>query len=793
MNFRKSFIITALVLFTFVSATVCPAQKTFSVTGTVVDNSRNPLPSATISMDGKMSRSNITTNSNGHFAIEGVTGEDYKLVVSCVGFHERIYLIKNPVGDVELDSILLDENIIGLDEAVVTSRAARITRDRRILYPTDMQKKNSADGISLLGMMKLPKTTIIPGTDEVRYWGKGALRYYINEVKATAGQIRALLPKDIVRIEYIDRPGLEYQDQEDVGLVIKVVTKNGIRGINNSIVMDKYLNRSAGDIDISSRVTGKRSELAVGYKGYGNFSRHHFNTEMTDETFCLPSGILNRSEETIGMTSYERSHDISLAYFRTLHDRDHFYIKAEVKLDKEPDNCAHSIMYNSGLRNDILNKTSETSARSNTLITSMLYRKVISRKQLLQFDAACYTMNSDFHRHYIEKPYGGTASFDIVSDIRSRLYGSSFSGLYINKLSDKWSFQTSVGSSVYFAESRYGGHYDGKSELTRSISALRNSMSYNREKLDMSLNIVMSLNHTRAGDEYKSTKIEPKFSFQAKYLFNERSYISGTAGFMPTRPEAADLSTARQQIDEYQIRSGNPELKSGYAVGIDLDGNIGWGIFDINPYVSYEHSDNNIQEETFLAGSMIMRMPENFKYVNALKSGVEVSVEPTDWITLVVASGYNRFSSRSRQTGLRYHYGKMWLRTNINARWNRWMLSCNMWTHNNDFYGQVLETSGRSMSFSLQRIWLDGHLSTSLRIQNPFSRSYSRQGVVNYSSVAPYSNWTRMDYSFRMITLGVSYKFGVGRKASNKSAEIDIMPQNYIISSRKSAEVKQQY
>ena len=116
-----------------------------------------------------------------------------------------------------------------------------------------------------------------------------------------------------------------------------------------------------------------------------------------------------------------------------------------------------------------------------------------------------------------------------------------------------------------------------------------------------------------------------------------------------------------------------------------------------------------------------------------------------------------------------------------------------MWTHNNDFYGQVLETSGRSMSFSLQRIWLDGHLSTSLRIQNPFSRSYSRQGVVNYSSVAPYSNWTRMDYSFRMITLGVSYKFGVGRKASNKSAEIDIMPQNYIISSRKSAEVKQQY
>lgn len=64
----------------------------------------------------------------------------------------------------------------------------------------------------------------------MRYWGKGNLRYYINDTKATVSQIRALLPKDIVRVEYIDSPGLEYQEQEDVGLVIRVITKKRNKG-----------------------------------------------------------------------------------------------------------------------------------------------------------------------------------------------------------------------------------------------------------------------------------------------------------------------------------------------------------------------------------------------------------------------------------------------------------------------------------------------------------------------------------------------------------------------------------
>jgi len=769
---------------------ICMAQSSFSVAGSVFDNRHRPVVSAGIHLHSRHDDVRTTSKEDGSFEIKCICGRDYKLTISCVGFKDEIYTIKDLRADIRLDSIILEESITGLEETVITPKTVRITYDRRILYPTENQRKNSADGISLLSMMKLPRTTIIPGTSEVRYWGKGNLRYYINDTKATVSQIRALVPGDILRVEYIDTPGLEYQEQEDVGLVIRIITRSGIRGMYNSIVIDKQVNRNAGAMNIESRTTGKSSEFAVSYSGYMNNSTHHFNPEFTDETFHTPEGVVRRLEETTGMTSYEHCHDLSLAFFKTRPDKDYLYIKTELKLNRLPDNISNSTVRNFGLRNDISHKQTDTSAKDNTFTANIFYRKTIDKKQMLLFDATYYLMKADAYRYSMEMSGDKTAA-DILSDACATSQGGSFTGMYRNIMSDRWMLQTSASSYLDIAESIYNGNYNGISRMTRSISTLSSRISYRKERLDASLTMILALNHTRVADKYKSTGVEPKVSLNTRYLFNGRCYVGGSLGYVPIRPQTNDLSTARQQIDEYQIRCGNPELERGHAIGLDIDGNIGIGIFDINPYISYERTYNNIQEETFIKNGMTVRMPNNFDYVNALKSGIEISAEPLEWLTMAVSAGYNRFSSKSGPTGFKQNYGKMWFRANINARYNGWVMSYNIWTHNNDFYGQVLETSSRSMSFSLQRIWLGGRMSASLRIQNPFSKSFSWQDVVNYSPVAPYNNRTRSDYSFRMLTLSVAYKFSSGRKTKGNSIKTGMTPQNYIISSRKSAEVKQ--
>lgn len=535
-NIRKA----VFTLIATIYATICMAQDTFSVTGRVFDNRHRPLVSANINLHCKQNEFKTTTDKNGAFKVEGTYGNDYRLSISHIGFNDETYIIKKSKTDIRLDSIIMQESVIGLDETVIKPKPIRIVHDRRILYPTENQRRNSADGISLLSMMKLPRTTIIARTNEVRYWGKGNLRYYINDTKATVSQIRALLPKDIVRVEYIDRPGLEYQEQEDVELVIRVITKNGTRGTYNSIILDKQLNRSVGEINIESRTTGKSSELAVGYNGYKNGSSHHFNPEFTDETFYMPDGVIRRMEETTNMTSYENNHNISLAYFNTPSEKDYLYVKTELKLNSQPNNILNSVVYRYGPEDYKSNKHTDTSTENNAFITNVLYRKIFSKKQMMMFDATYYVTKADAYRYYKEIS-GNETIADIISDAGATSHGGSFTGMYRNIMSDRWILQTSAASYLNIAKSTYSGKYDGTSRLLRNISTLNGKISYRKEKFDASMILILALNHTSVADKYKSTTVEPKISLQTKYLFNERCYVGGSWGYVPIRPQINDL------------------------------------------------------------------------------------------------------------------------------------------------------------------------------------------------------------------------------------------------------------
>lgn len=300
----------------------------------------------------------------------------------------------------------------------------------------------------------------------------------------------------------------------------------------------------------------------------------------------------------------------------------------------------------------------------------------------------------------------------------------------------------------------------------------------------------MDINHTDIKGYRENTRIEPGISANGRYNFSNRNYAGLSLSGYLTSPSVEDLSTATQVIDEIQVRKGNPGLKKGHTVSCHLNGGFGTGNFNFYAYAYCEYSKNSIWEETFLNGNTVIRMPNNFDYIMTFKSGVEASGKIFKWLSGNVASGYNRYQSKSAEYGKTHKYGKLWIRANIAATWKRWLLSYIVWTHNNDFYGETLGTSGRSMAFTLSRTWLKGSLSTAISLYNPFAKNFSRQGTVNYSSVAPYSNWTRYDYVFRALTLNISYNFNFGRKSSNERIGTNVKTNTGIINSNKSGKVK---
>jgi hypothetical protein len=760
------------------------------IKGNVIDEDSVPVISANIVLQNENSEiiTGVETNSKGGFTLQNIAaGNSYILLISFLGYETLEFDFEKPAQNIDLGNITLFKATAELEGAIVKSAKAKITDDRRIIYPTQRQLQITADGISLLNAMKLPNLSVIPGSTDVHYWGRGDLKFFINDNEATVKQIRALSPKDIVNVEYIDRPSIEYGMTE--GLVIKYITKKIERGVTGSISIDKPLNRNSGEANVETRINYKNSEFAVNYNAGYDKSRH-FNKTVTDETFNLNNSILHRNEISTGYdgeVATSVNHNIAMAYIYSRPQKERFYIKSEYSSYNSPLTNRTSVLYNSGIRNDTTNKYNVASNNNKTYTAAIYYRKYFGEKQFVTLISNYYHSQLNSLSRYRELNSASALINDITGNVDGKSQGFYAQVLYGIQFSDKISFRTALFNQYTNAKNTYTGTVASFSDVKRNLTTFYNQLSGSFGKLYIDLYLNLRRDHTDISDSYKYVRFEFNPSLSGRYVFNERNYIGFNMSYGLARPNVADLSTATQIIDEIQVRRGNPGLKTGYSVYPGFNGNIGLGKFDINWFAYYGFEKNDIWEETYLENNTVVRMPNNIKKGTSLKTQLEISPDLFDWLSMSVAFGYNRYESAGNDYN--HTYNNLWLRFNASVNWKRWTLSSVLWTHNNDFYGENLWTSGRAIYLTLLRTWLDGKLSTSLELFNPF-KNYSKQGTVNYSKIAPYENWLYYTGYYRALTLHISYKFNFGRKASSDSVKTGVNAEKGIINSNKSAEQK---
>lgn len=225
------------------------------------------------------------------------------------------------------------------------------------------------------------------------------MKYYINDAEATVEQVRAIQPEDIIRVEYIDRPGLEYTGGDDVGLVMKFVTRKE-KGLSAGVSAGQYANRKSGNIDMESRYNTGKSEFALSYHAAYSNPEKHFNLFTTDETFNIESGTLHRNETTTGQHTKWRGHDVALAYFYNNPGKDYFQAKTEFQFSETPQNNTTSRLINSGLRNDTTEKTNLNNGIYKLLTAELLYRRNIGKRQTIRLEASYYLTLSDSRTDY---------------------------------------------------------------------------------------------------------------------------------------------------------------------------------------------------------------------------------------------------------------------------------------------------------------------------------------------------------------------------------------------------------
>jgi hypothetical protein len=778
------FIIACLMQFTAITA----FAQNFSIKGKIIAEDSVAIVSANIVLQNAENEiaAGTETNKTGDFILQNIiAGNDYKLTISFVGYETLEFDFEKPTKDIDLGAIVLFNSATELEGAIVKSTKAKITDDRRIIYPSQKQLEITADGISLLNAMKLPNLSVVPGSTDITFWGKGSLKFYINDNEATIKQIRNLSPKDILQIEYIDRPSIEYGITE--GLVIRYITKKTERGVTNSVSVDKALNRNSGSVDVESRINYKNSEFAVNYD-VGYEKSKHFHITKTDETFHLNNGTLHRNETTTGVTETSVNNNVALAYIYSRPKKERFYIKADYSSENIPNSNTTSVLYNSGIRNDTTNKHNLSSNKDKTYTSAIYYRKYFGEKQFVTFYSTYYYARLNHLNNYKELNNTSAIVNDITNNVDGKSQGLYTQALYYIQFSDKITFRTALLNQYTNAKNTYTGTSASFSNVKRNLTTFYNQLSGSFGNLYLDLYLQLYRNHTDISDEYKYTRFEFSPYLTGRYVFNDRNYIGFYFSANSIRPSVADLSTATQIIDEIQVRRGNPNLKTGYDLTPGFNGNIGIGKFDISWSAYYSFAKNDAWEETYLENNTVVRMPNNIKNIHVYSTNFEISPDLFEWLSMSVALGYNRYENKGSDYS--HIYNNLWLRFNASVNWKRWTLSSVMWTHNNDFYGESMGTSGRAIYLTLLRTWLDSKLSTSLTMYNPFSKNYAKQGVINYSKIAPYENWMYYTGGFRMLMFNVSYRFNFGRKSSSDNIKTGVSTETGTISGEKSAKTK---
>lgn len=203
MKTRVLFVALAIVS----AGALCAQNK---VNGCVIDRADNSKligVNVTLSNDsGQVA--GTTTDNNGKFTLNADTG-NYILELSYIGY-ETIRMALTVNGDTHIGDILMQEGATELGEVVVESQAIIQKVDRQILLPSKEQMQASSDGVSLLQNLQIPRIVISPIDNSVKTLSDESVQLRINGVEASTSDVKAINPKDIIRVEYHDQPGVRY-------------------------------------------------------------------------------------------------------------------------------------------------------------------------------------------------------------------------------------------------------------------------------------------------------------------------------------------------------------------------------------------------------------------------------------------------------------------------------------------------------------------------------------------------------------------------------------------------------
>ena len=177
--------------------------------------------------------------------------------------NDTIEVVYADTTGIDIDSIEASIDHIELDEVTVEASAWVRKADRNLLFPNAQQIKQSKNGLQLLQKLQIPGIVINPTDNSISLTDKSELSLRINGRPVTEKEIQGISPEQIIRVEYIDNPGIRYGE---AGAVLDFIIKTPTSGGSFMGNFTPSLNRGGDNIGLRSKSTpaNQNSPIPVG-------------------------------------------------------------------------------------------------------------------------------------------------------------------------------------------------------------------------------------------------------------------------------------------------------------------------------------------------------------------------------------------------------------------------------------------------------------------------------------------------------------------------------------------------
>ncbi len=676
------------------------------------------------------------------------------------------------------DTLRMDTSMFKLAEVTVEAQNVIQKVDKQVLLPNREQRKASHDGMSLLQNLQIPRIVVNPTDNTVKTLANQDVQLRINGIEAGTSEVMAINPNDIIRIEYHDQPGVRFNG---AAAVINYIVRHRDTGGNmmlnasNGVTMPGW-----GEYHLSGKVNFGKSSFSL----LTHYSpRDVYWTRTNTETYNFTTGTIENQE--VGEPTRFKGNPVNLGltYNWTNGDKNMLNITLRDNMQFIPHSMTNrdSYLYQG---TDSFTVHDHESSKSISPSLDIYYEHNLPDDNHLYFDVVGTYINSSNDRCFEQTPIGETVAD--TTDVTSRVKGNKYSLISEAIYEKDWeniALTVGVRHNRQWMENTYLGSAGATVNMTTTETYAFAEVQQRVGKFSYAAGIgAMHTYIEQAGQKQSNWIARPQltlsYDFGKGVFWKYKGYVSGY------QPSLSAMSDVAQQIDKYQIRLGNPNLRPVMFVANEMQ--LSWQskYVNLNLWANYSYDHKPIMEESYeqiIDGTpMVVRTYANHRGFHRLQVAPSVQVRLLQNHLIFTVAPFANYYVSLGNTYTHKHFNPG-VRAGVMGMYNNWQFFGEVTTRSNNLWGETLEYGEfyhhiglgyNADSQSQQKARSLGVSGWGFRamLMNPFSvKGYSIE-TKNLSALAPNTQHAEMRDFRQMLILSFycNLDFGTQRADAGK-------------------------